>query len=533
MEEGTEMDAIATWRQILGQEQVITEPATLAGAATATFLTNQQVRGILKPGDRAEVQACLRIANQFEIPLYPISSGKNWGYGSRVPVRDGCFLLDLSRLNRILDFNEELAYVTLEPGVTQRQLFEFLQRECGSRLWMDATGSSPECSVIGNTMERGFGHTPYGDHFAHVCGLEVVLPTGECLHTGFGRFAQAQSVPLYRWGLGPHLDGLFSQSNLGVVTQMSVWLMPAPECFQAFYFSASTAAQLMELVDGLRPLRLNGTLRSAIHLANGYKVLSSIRQYPWEEAANQTPLPESVLATFAKNWDFGAWNGSGAIYGTRRQVAEAARLVKQALRGKVKRLQFLDRRKLTLAKRVAKPYQWLTGTNLTQMLELVEPVFGLMQGIPTPTQLKSAYWRKRFAPPAQPDLDRDRCGLLWVAPVAPLDGTHALNIAALATTTILGGGFEPSISMTLLTERCLGCIITISYDREVEGEDERALSCYKALTDKLSQSGYYPYRLGIQGMDLLSKSQAQYQQFLNQIKETLDPKQILAPGRYL
>ena len=155
----------------------------------------------MRPGNRDEVQSVVRIANRFRVPIYPFSTGKNWGYGSRVPVTDGV-LLDLGRLNRILDFDESLAYVTLEPGVTQRQLFAFL-RDRGSRLWMDATGASPDCSIIGNTLERGFGHTPMGDHCSNVCGLEVVLPTGDCIDTGFARFPSARTGALSRWGIGP------------------------------------------------------------------------------------------------------------------------------------------------------------------------------------------------------------------------------------------------------------------------------------------------------------------------------------------
>ena len=64
----------------------------------------------------------MRIANRWKVAVYPISSGRNWGYGSRVPAADGCVLLDLGRMNQIVDFNEELGYVTVEPGVTQAQL---------------------------------------------------------------------------------------------------------------------------------------------------------------------------------------------------------------------------------------------------------------------------------------------------------------------------------------------------------------------------------------------------------------------------
>src|SRR4029079_9062270 len=172
---------------------------------------------VIRPESREQVQQCLRVATQYGIKVYPVSTGKNWGYGSSVPVVDGCVIMDLRRMRRIVDFSETLGYVTVEPGVTQKQLFDFL-RDRRSNLWMDATGSSPQCSLIGNTLERGFGHTPYGDHVAHVCAMEVVLPSGEKIETGFGRYAHASARPVYRWGLGPVLDGLFTQSNLGIVT---------------------------------------------------------------------------------------------------------------------------------------------------------------------------------------------------------------------------------------------------------------------------------------------------------------------------
>ena len=207
---------------------------------------------IVRPGNREEVQTVLRIANEYRIPVYPVSGGCNWGYGSRVPSASGSVLLDFGRMNRILDFNEDLAYITVEPGVTQQQVYAFLQ-ERKSRLWMDATGASPQASLVGNTVERGFGHTPYGDHFSHVCGLEVVLPDGEVMETGFSRFENARTGALHRWGVGAYLDGLFTQSNLGVVTRMSIWLMPAPEYFQAYFFSCDSAGGLSSIVEALAP----------------------------------------------------------------------------------------------------------------------------------------------------------------------------------------------------------------------------------------------------------------------------------------
>lgn len=518
------------WVGIVGAAHVVSDHEATSAAQTATFGTTVRVPLIVRPETREQVQACVRVAAAHRVPLYPISSGLNWGYGSRVPASDGNVVLDLGRMRRIVDFSESLAYVTVEPGVTQQQLFDFL-RARGSRLWMDATGSSPAASLIGNTMERGFGHTPYGDHFAHVCAFEVVLGDGSCLDTGFARFGQTASAPIYRWGLGPVLDGLFTQSNLGIVTRMTIWLMPAPEYFQAYFFRCDAPGDLGRVVDALRPLKLSGTLRSAVHIGNDYKVLNGLQQYPWAEMADRTPLMPEDMPPFRQRLRIGTWNGSGGFYGTRAQVTEARRLVRRQLKGIASHLEFLDDRRLALAKRFARPYRLITGWDLTAALALLEPVYHLLRGVPTGQPLTSAYWRKRTPPPAQMDPDRDRCGLLWCAPVAPMEGGHAERLAAIATDVLLAHGFEPLISITLVTDRAVTCVVSICFDRDCEGEDARALACYHALLGALTAEGYHSYRLGIQAMSRGPAADSA-QGFLDQLKQVCDPGGILAPGRY-
>lgn len=522
--------ALARWTSLLGPENVLTDTGALGAAETGTFHTGHRVPAIVRPGNRPEVQECLRIASRFGVPVYPVSGGKNWGYGSRMPSADQCVLLDLGRMNRIVDFSEELGYVTVEPGVTQAQLQAFLA-ERGSRLWMDSTGASPECSLIGNTVERGFGHTPYGDHFAHSCGLEVVLPDGAVIETGLARYPSAHAAPTYRWGVGPFLDGLFSQSNFGVVTRMTIWLMPAPEYFQAYYFRCERDGDLPAVIDGLRPLRMSGTIRSASHIANDYKVVSALEQYPWERTGGKTPLAGPLMDQLRAELKIGAWNGSGALYGTKRQVAEARRLVGRALKGKASRLQFLDDRKLRLASRLSKPYEWISGWKLERTLAILKPVYGLMKGIPTDQPLASTYWRKRTPPPADMNPDRDGCGLLWCSPVAPNDGAHARAVSSLAREVVLRHGFEPAISLTVLTERTVACIVSLTYDRSVAGEDGRATGCYRDLLGELARRGYYSYRLAVGAMDAMHCANA-YENLLSTLKDTIDPAGILAPGRY-
>jgi 4-cresol dehydrogenase (hydroxylating) flavoprotein subunit len=521
--------ALDAWQDLLGPDRAHCRHDALQAASTGTFATTSRVLAILEPETRTEVQDCVRIANRYRVPLYPVSSGKNWGYGSRVPVRDAA-LLHLGRLNRILDFDEDLGYVTIEPGVTQRQLFEFL-RARNSRLWMDATGASPECSIVGNTMERGFGHTPMGDHCANACGLEVVLPDGEVLETGFSRFPGATTGALGRWGVGPSLDGLFSQSNLGIVTRMSVWLMPAPEHFEAFFFMSRDEQGLGPLIDALRPLRMSGTLRSVVHVGNDYKVLAASSQYPWAEMQGRAPLDREYMAAVRAKLGIGCWNASGGLYGTRRQVTEAKRLLRRALAGKVDRLQFVNDRLLGLMTRFAGPFRMATGWDVRPTLKVLGPVYNLLRGVPTDQPLRSAYWRKRTSVPADPDPDRDGCGLLWCSPVVPNTGQHAMTVAALACRLLLEHGFEPQMSISLATERTLVCVITISYDREEPGEDAKALACYQRLHRELLALGYPPYRSSTLSMDA-SVGQARFGAVLSSLKTALDPNMVLAPGRY-
>ena len=236
------------------------------------------------------------------------------------------------------------------------------------------------------------------------------------------------------------------------------------------------------------------------------------------------------MSALRARYRIGAWNGSGGLYGTRAQVAEARRLLRSRLRGRVARLEFLDDRKLALAKRFARVYRLVTGWDLSAALELVEPVYELMRGVPTDRPLASAYWRKRTPPPPDMDPDRDGCGLLWCAPVAPLEGTHAMRLSALSIETLLAHGFEPMLSLTLVTDRALTCVVSIAYDRDIAGEDARAMRCYLDLRGRLEDAGYHGYRQGIQAPRRAEGDACDA--LLTRLKRAVDPNGILAPGRY-
>ena len=244
------MDAIEAWKKAIGDHAV--RLPVVAENELCTFSADQALLARLQPTDIHGVRQCLQIATEFRVPLYPISTGHNWGYGSAVPTVSAV-LLDLSRLNQITDYDPVLGTVSVQPGVTQQQLYAFLQQQ-GGRFWMDATGSSGACSVLGNTLERGFGHSPYSDHAGQLVRMEVMLADGRLIQTGLGHFGTAKAADYYAAGIGPGLSQLFLQSNFGVVTQITINLMPAPEYFQAVYFSIDQPDGIGCLVDALHPL---------------------------------------------------------------------------------------------------------------------------------------------------------------------------------------------------------------------------------------------------------------------------------------
>ena len=193
--------------------------------------------GAVAPANTAEVQAVLRIANEFGLPLWTISRGKNFGYGGPAPALKGSMVLDLSRMKRFT-VDRENGTVLVEPGVGFYDLYDYLQRE-KIPLWLSVPGNSWG-SVAGNALDRGVGYTTYGDHAARICGLEVVLPEGDVVRTGMGAMSGSPNWQLYRPGFGPSWDAMFCQSNFGVVTQMGLWLMPAPETMLATLAGSST-----------------------------------------------------------------------------------------------------------------------------------------------------------------------------------------------------------------------------------------------------------------------------------------------------
>lgn len=514
----------------LGREHVLSDERARQRAERATFHTSERVAGLLRPANAEEVRTVVQIAARHGARLHPISGGKNWGYGSRVPVVSGAFLLDLSRMDRILDFDPALGTVAVEPGVTFRALHRFLRAE-RAPLLAPATGGSPDASVIGNALERGIAKGPLGDRFAHVCNLEVVTGNAEIVRTGLGRFAEARAAHAYRWGRGPSLDGLFSQSHLGVVTRMSQWLAPRPEHIALLPYELPKTADLAALIDALGGLLRAGVLRPTLTLYNDARVFAATGSYPWARAREVTPLPAELSRELREERGLaGEWAGDVAILSGDPRLAEAtAAIVRERLGG-------LVRLRDPLCADAAQIDAWLDESGATAPLASAEALRkGLLLnflGVPSEEAVRSAYWRKRGLAPTSPlDPDRDRCGLLWVCPVVPLAGRDVVTAVRLLEEGLVRGGFEPQLTIQCMAERFAYVVASISWDRDRAGDDERAHACYREVVAALARAGFPLYRAALSAPEEAGGFGEGTASTVAALRRALDPLGVFAPPR--
>lgn len=524
--------ALSDLMAAVGAEHVVTDRIAISEYERATFATTQQIPLIVLPGCLEEVQAVVRIANRYRLPLYPISRGRNWGLGSRVPVQTGCCVVDLKRMNRIVSFDEQNAVITIEPGVTFEQVAAYLQDQ-RSALYLTAIGGPPDASVLANALERGDGIGPLGDRAKYCTGLEVVLPTGECMYTGLEAFENSLCAKLAQFGLGPALEGLFFQSNLGIVTRMSVWLARRPRHFQLLTFAARTEAEVTEATRALKVLQQSGVLSdTAYSLWNVYRFLTAQIQYPWEATGGAVADPRELLDRLPKAWKGMRWVGFVGVYSPSFLHAIASRwMVRRALRGKVSRFFMMGPLLARLLRLVQKPLARRTGIDVRKMLDNTYFRSAFL-GHPTKIETSSIYWRKRGPKPPTIDPDRDRSGLHWVCPALPFDGAHIVRVTKTVEEIALRHNLEPMCMFFNMNQWYLKSFIVIMFDQEVPEEAEAARRCHDEILTSLDQMGYSPIRLGIQSMHLGAPSDPVHVDVVRKLKQLFDPNDILAPGRY-
>ncbi len=216
-----------------------------------------------------EIQKIMELANRERIPVVPYTAGTNIG-GLTIPERGG-ILLDLKRMNRIIEIDPESLVAVIEPGVSHAQLAAELSKH---KLRFGWPVGPPSASVSSCAICHGIGglNARYGLQSQEITSMEVVLPTGEVVRVGscaINPEAWHSVLPM------PQLDGLFKGwlGTTGVVTKLGINVHPSPPILKIFTVSCDTVEDMYSYM---------------LNLSN-YEICDDLTAVSWWLA--QVPIP--------------------------------------------------------------------------------------------------------------------------------------------------------------------------------------------------------------------------------------------------
>ena len=252
-------------REVLGNEIVADDPETLAAHSGDKWFASHPPEVVVLARSTGDVSKLLRFASRKKIPVTPRGGG--FGYvGGCVPARGG-IALSLVRMNRIKEINFTDAVAIVEPGVFTADLKAAVRSE--KLFYPPDPASMKNCTIGGNVATNAGGPRclKYGVTRNYVIGLEVVLANGDILRTG-GRVHKNKT--------GFDLIGLFvgSEGMLGVVTEITLRLLPLPPARATLSAAFSTGTQAAEAVQAIFAA---GFLPSALEIADHFTLEAARR----------------------------------------------------------------------------------------------------------------------------------------------------------------------------------------------------------------------------------------------------------------
>lgn len=465
-----------------------------------TLGLDRNVDQIYQPSSIAQLIADFKNLQNLYSNLSAYSTGNNWGYGCSAPNKSGGLLIDLAACKSIRNFDPYHGIVTVEPGVTYGDLEKFLAEN--DNQWLTPVhGGGPTCSVLGNALERGYGITPYADHFGAVTSLKAILPSGEIYEGSLSKIGVPRLDRLFKYGIGPYYDGIFTQSGLGIVTEITLKLARRSEQTEMFYFSAFEESDLYLLVEAIKKTKQElGSIVGGINLINRERVLSMVIDYPLDKIKSLDPLDPLELQKFSKQNAVTPWLVVGMIYGP-KEVVQAAkkRLLKNFSHINLRKF-FYNTQNRKYFKLLSRILHFVGAGNLSFVINKIDQAFDVLNGKPNTLALKLAYWKNpnkslTVNPNLNPSLDN--CGLIWYSPLVEMQPDNVKKYVEFMKSASEKFKFNNLITLTTIDDLCFDSTIPIVFDQSNPTDQQRAHSFYDYLLYEGQKLGFFPYRLNI------------------------------------
>ncbi|MFI0978199.1 FAD-binding oxidoreductase [Streptomyces sp. NPDC021093] len=481
------LKSLSAAAEAVGEDRVVRASddgsVPLPATANVSMFPPREVHAVIRPRSVDEVRQVVAAFDRFGAGrgLHAVSTGRNWGLGSRESAHDGVVTLDLAGLDQVRDLHTEDGWAVIEPGVTQLRLAQLLD---GSDRMLNVTASSGHTSVLGNMVDRGVGlrHQRTLD----LAGLEVVLPDGELIRVGWWPHKNGATA-VNPQGLGPSPLALFTQSDLGVVTAASVRLLPRPEA-QCVLRLGFPHDRLTAAIDELRRWTSQGLVSGVL------KVYDQV-------------------ATQSYGGEVGEYLAHLCVDGTARSVEALSRVIAEeaAASGLFTRITRSDEQPPTEDDKVGRA---------------VEHAY---RGDPSHNEamLFSAVGQDAER------VDSEGGGWLFFLPLIPFTGASVTHAQDLLDQVHAETGVRPGSTINALDPDVIDLVVSFRFPR-TEQDAERAHRALDRTYELFSEAGFLPYRLDAdhsQWVDRLSPD-AGARTFARRLKQFVDPNGTIAPGRY-
>jgi glycolate oxidase len=428
---------------------------------------------VIAPITVEEVQKIVLVSNREKIPIVPIVSGTNLG-GLAIPLEGGV-IVDLKRMNKILEVNERDQYAIIEAGVTFSDIKNYLDKNHPDFVYT-YTYATPSAGVVPNALLEGLAvhSTKYGTSAAFINGLEAVLPTGEIVKVG----SCATSDYWFSRNPLPDLVGLFTswQGMTGIVTKLAVQLEPKPIYKEIKFIMSDDVHSTIQLMEELGRAQI---LDNLIMFNWGliYAGIKMSREAIGSEKMEATP--EIYL-----EMDVSAINS-------------------------IKEFEA----KVEIIEKLAEKYGvgvWDTqnvGDTISKVLDVPMTFSGLFTHGPG--------------------------GLTWVGSYGPCSQYEAAWNAANEVFS-RHKRFTPWIYAKTFKNGHFGAVRTIvGFDRSNAEEVRETRELMREMADALMNLGFIPYKTPVEIAEMvLERSDPNFALFMKKIKDALDPNRIMNPGRW-
>ncbi|MFF3068103.1 FAD-binding oxidoreductase [Kitasatospora sp. NPDC057904] len=473
----------------IGPDHVVrsADPAALLPAeANVSAFAARALNAVLRPGSAEEVRSVVRAFDEHGgaragLPgLHAVSTGRNWGLGSKEPAVGPVVRLELDRLDAVRDLDVEAGYAVVEPGVTQAVL---AARLAGTARMLNVTASSGHTSLLGNLVDRGVGLRR--QRTEDLLGLEAVLPDGRLVRTGWWPGTSAGRA-VNPYGLGPSTLHLFTQSPLAVITAAVVRLLPRPEAQRVVRLSFGRE-ELPAAVDLIRRWRAGNVVSGVV------KIYDTASTATYGGEGGHGYLAHVCVDATAGTLD--------ALAGALVEEARAAGLFGRIAAGEEPAADD------TVSKVVQAAY---SGS-----VEFNEDMLASATG-------------------TRADLvDAEGKGWIFFLPLIPFTGADTARALALLDTVHEETGIRPGATVNALDADVIDLVVSFPFDRATQAEAaHRALDRAYAL---FAAAGWAPYRLDSAhgGWGREHAPDAENAALVLDVARLVDPNGTFAPGRYL